>query len=589
MSPLFAWMGAILGLLLTLSAGPQPGVSTHPAVGATASEAAGGRQQGVAAEDVPDCSVGWGDAHTSYSRSILTAVVDKGVAAWAVGLTSVSEDPRYPLAARWDGAAWVEMPIVASSAERALFGVDRSPTGRMWAAGYRAKSSLYFPMMMRWNGSQWAVSSLDAIDDRGGALLSVRAQGDTSTWAVGYKVGDSGQRPLAIRRVGTSWREFSPPIASAANGVLMDIDVRNSSDAWGVGWLADRGAPRPYLVHWDGSRWRTGTPVSVGSEGALTSVAIVAADDVWAVGYAVSSGVYRPVVQHWNGSRWRSVDFPAVARPRSPSSAVSRSMPTVTPWSWGPGGTRRTDTGAGWPPNEAVPPGTSWTHRRLTVGPSSAVWPRARTGVPGSSAPAARPRMRTNCARNHRQRPGSRRSIPPWAIRESSMGMPMGSRRSRRMSGVEPSRSPAIPGEPSPAADPKPTLTSGRTSGAEPKPTPRSRSKSRPTPKSSPLPPVVARDMAVEAGLARQSASYGAIKADFNRDGWPDLFIGQHANPGRLVFNDGDGTFSAAPGVSIPRRDRHGCTVGDANGDKRPDLYCANGALRGAGFKANEL
>ena len=52
------------------------------------------------------------------------------------------------------------MPIAPSSAERALFGLDRSPTGRMWAVGYRSKSSLYYPMMMRWNGSEWAVSSL---------------------------------------------------------------------------------------------------------------------------------------------------------------------------------------------------------------------------------------------------------------------------------------------------------------------------------------------------------------------------------------------------------------------------------------------
>ncbi len=189
---------------------------------------------------------------------------------------------------------------------------------------------------------------------------------------------------------------------------------------------------------------------------------------------------------------------------------------------------------------------------------------------------------------------------PPAATGIASVDPSLGSPGSLNGSQAE-SPEPTAVTDASPAVEPTPTPTPEQTSDAHPtttptpertsdaRPTPTPRPRSKPTPKSTPRPPVVARDMAVESGLARESASYGAIKADFDKDGWPDLFIGQHANAGRLVLNDGDGTFSAAPGVTIPRRDRHGCTVGDANGDKRPDLYCANGALRGAGFKANEL
>ena len=178
MSPLFAWAGAVLSLLVALMSGSLPGVLTHPADGATSFEAASVRQSGAAAAADPPCPVGWTDADTSYARSILASVVSSGTAAWAIGLTTVSEDPRYPLAVRWDGQDWVDMPIEASSAERALFGLDRSPTGRLWAAGYRAKSSLYYPMMMHWNGSTWVVSSLGSLGRRGGALLSVRALSD---------------------------------------------------------------------------------------------------------------------------------------------------------------------------------------------------------------------------------------------------------------------------------------------------------------------------------------------------------------------------------------------------------------------------
>jgi hypothetical protein len=553
MSPLFAWMGAVLGLLFATSSGLLPGVLAYPAVG---TDLAAPGQPRVPAAGAPDCPAGWGDPDRSYPRSILTAVVDTDSSAWAVGLTSVSEDPRYPLAARWDGESWVEMPVASSSAERALFGLDRSPSGRMWATGYRAKSSLYYPLMMRWNGSEWTVSSLGTIDDRGGALLSVRARSDTSTWAVGYKVGSSGQRPLAIRRAGTKWQESSPSIPSSANGALMDIDVRASNDAWAVGWVVDRGAPRPYLTHWDGRRWRTGSPVSSGSEGALTSVAIAGPDDVWAVGYAVSSGLYRPIVQHWNGSRWRLVEFPSAHSQVSLLRGVqidATGDPVVvgTRWDAEAGhwrGLAAHRVGSRWDlmDSPGLRGGTELRGLALREGGSALV-----VGASGSTSYASE-----LCPE------------PQAATGIASVGA-----------------TPAGTGD----ADPEPTPSSTPKATPSPDPTSTPRPTPRPTRRPSPRASVVARDMTKQAGLARDTASYGAVRTDFNNDGWPDLFIGQHANLGRLVFNDGDGTFSDAPGVTIPRRDRHGCSAGDANGDKRPDLYCANGALRGAGFKSNEL
>jgi hypothetical protein len=116
---------------------------------------------------------------------------------------------------------------------------------------------------------------------------------------------------------------------------------------------------------------------------------------------------------------------------------------------------------------------------------------------------------------------------------------------------------------------------------------------SRP-PKASPLPRrrsgyrVYARDVATQVGLGLDTSTYGAVRADFDRDGWPDLFIGRHSNPGLLVLNQG-GQFVRALGVDIRRQDRHGCTAGDANGDGRMDLFCALGSLHGAGLKTDEL
>ena len=98
----------------------------------------------AAVADQP-CTVGWGDPDTGFARSILSSVVSAGSQAWAVGLTTESEDPRYPLAVHWDGSAWDKMPIASSTQERALFGMDRSPSGRMWAVGYRTREHALLP------------------------------------------------------------------------------------------------------------------------------------------------------------------------------------------------------------------------------------------------------------------------------------------------------------------------------------------------------------------------------------------------------------------------------------------------------------
>ena len=68
----------------------------------------------------------------------------------------------------------------------------------------------------------------------------------------------------------------------------------------------------------------------------------------------------------------------------------------------------------------------------------------------------------------------------------------------------------------------------------------------------------------------------GGCVGDFNRDGWPDLFLLSGGSaPDRLYINNGDGTFSdhaAAWGVDLAHRGA-GAAVGDYNNDGLPDLY----------------
>jgi len=93
--------------------------------------------------------------------------------------------------------------------------------------------------------------------------------------------------------------------------------------------------------------------------------------------------------------------------------------------------------------------------------------------------------------------------------------------------------------------------------------------------------------------------SWGALWADYDGNGYPDLFIGRHEGIPDLLANE-RGTYSRLrvdfvhpPGYDpIEQKswvDRHSCAWGEANGDGRPDLYCDVGANRGTGVGPNQL
>ena len=72
----------------------------------------------------------------------------------------------------------------------------------------------------------------------------------------------------------------------------------------------------------------------------------------------------------------------------------------------------------------------------------------------------------------------------------------------------------------------------------------------------------------------------GGTVGDFDRDGWPDVFLlGGGGIADALFMNNGDGTFTdraADWGVDALHRGR-GATTGDFNGDGWPDIYVTSG------------
>ncbi len=110
------------------------------------------------------------------------------------------------------------------------------------------------------------------------------------------------------------------------------------------------------------------------------------------------------------------------------------------------------------------------------------------------------------------------------------------------------------------------------------------------------------RDMTSDAGLSRSRStdSWGIAWSDFDRSGYPDLFVGHHGAGPRLYANEGGGTYRRlrydfrrptrySSGDGDHYVDRHNCAWGEANGWGPPELYCTIGANEGTGVGPNQL
>jgi hypothetical protein len=89
-------------------------------------------------------------------------------------------------------------------------------------------------------------------------------------------------------------------------------------------------------------------------------------------------------------------------------------------------------------------------------------------------------------------------------------------------------------------------------------------------------------DVSREAGLTKVKGSYfmTSVVADFDEDGWPDLYVACDSTPSYLLHNNGDGTFTdigLASGVALNEDGNEqagmGVGVGDYNLDGHLDIF----------------
>ncbi|MEN8130795.1 MAG: CRTAC1 family protein [Pseudomonadota bacterium] len=83
------------------------------------------------------------------------------------------------------------------------------------------------------------------------------------------------------------------------------------------------------------------------------------------------------------------------------------------------------------------------------------------------------------------------------------------------------------------------------------------------------------------AGIAHSGATWGASWGDFNGDGWPDLWVGNHNYKPSLYLNQRDGSFIDIIDIvwgANPQADTHGAAWADFDNDGDQDLIELVGA-----------
>jgi FG-GAP-like repeat len=345
------------------------------------------------------------------------------------------------------------------------------------------------------------------------------------------------------------------PVTSPDDGTagrdntLTAVGGTQATGLWAVGWQESPSGLRPLVLRYDTTQpsptWVSvtgagGVPSPGKVETVLTGVDVRTAGDVWAVGYYNDGSAERPLALHWNGTTWSNSPIPGAGSLRKVRAVTASNV-----WA------ADTYYNASLQRNQTLVvhfDGTAWT----TV--VSADAPKSGDEVIGIAADPAG----SSITLVGRQGPN------PLLEQASCPTGPVSL----------PARSP----EPVPPAPTAPGV------GPAPKPPPG-------TPPATTPVPVTITDQAPAAGISGpQDWTFSSTVADFNADGWPDVFVARHWHPANLWLNNKDGTFSPAD-VSYFQSitDRHDCRAGDFNKDSLKDLFCSVGANRGSAVKSNAL
>ncbi len=98
-------------------------------------------------------------------------------------------------------------------------------------------------------------------------------------------------------------------------------------------------------------------------------------------------------------------------------------------------------------------------------------------------------------------------------------------------------------------------------------------------------------DVTERTGANSTRWTYAALAADFDRDGWPDLYLANDYGPEELLLNKGGERFELATGIGLEAESKSGMCValGDVRNEGRLGVFVSNISQPGYLFQGNNL
>jgi hypothetical protein len=452
-------------------------------------------------------------------RGFMGGQVLDGVDLVAAGYAKPTRSAVSGSAGTIDGRKWRDLRVPVPQGGGSTFAdVVATAPDRIWAVGSRYRKGRYQAYAVRWDGLRW--TRVDPAAGRGSsALTGVAATPSGKIWAAGWREQPNGRlRPLILRRRASGWTEVRAATLPAGIAVLTDIDFRNGSNGFVTGYLIRKGDSRyeAVLQRWNGKRWQD-EPLPWAQDRSIVPRAIdVAADgDIWIASTEMPSAdrEARGFLAHRSGGEWTLIEPDASPELHSDLRSVAATA------------------------DGAIAGGILGRDRLVitTCEPAS----------PADQPAADEADDATEATDDAEAADGP----APTEEATADETMAFAARRSSTSPGGR-------------VADiAKPVKPEG----------------------------FRIRDVTGSVGLGEVVETWRGVVADFDGDGWDDLFYSRHLDDAPRILLGGEDGFFDAPASPMTLGDTHGCTTDDVDDDGALDLYCVWGRVRGSALWRNEL
>jgi len=241
---------------------------------------------------------------------------------------------RFPLVERWNGTEWSpkELPNPTGGSSGELKSVSCSSSEACTAVGSYYNSALkQVTLAERWNGKEWSVQTTpNPTEAKSSSLSGVSCASSEMCTAVGHYVNSSSVEVLLAERWnGKEWAIGESKIPTGAkSSSLSGVSCASGEACTAVGHYVNSSSVEvPLAERWNGTTWsiqETLTPTGAKSS-SLSGVSCASGEACTAVGHYVnSSSVEVPLAERWNGKTW------SIGETKVPTGAKSSSLSGVS-------------------------------------------------------------------------------------------------------------------------------------------------------------------------------------------------------------------------------------------------------------------